>query len=163
MEAASPARLYAATVGALLLVLGIFGFFYSASFGSPGSVEDAIAVLEVNGWLNLLHLATGALGLLAASYAARPFALALGLLYTALAVWGFTLGTGESILGFLPASGGDDVLHLAVGLLGLAAAAGTPRAAPASRGSSRPSEVEKEPRDGKRSLEAGADAAGEGA
>ncbi len=149
MEVASPARLYAAAVGALLFVLGILGFFYSASFGGPGTVEEAVAVLEVNAWLNLLHVATGALGLLAASYAARPFALAFGLLYTALAVWGFAIGGSDAILGFLPASSGDDVLHLAVGLLGLAAAAGTPKSRPAARRS--------------RPLEARADAAGEGA
>ncbi len=163
MEAASPARLYAAAVGALLLVLGIFGFFYSASFGSPGSVEDAIGVLEVNGWLNLLHIATGAVGLFAASYAARPFALAFGLFYVVLAIWGFTLGAGDAILGFLPASGGNDVLHLVIGLLGLAAAAGTPRTAPASRGSFPVHATGKEPRDREKALEAGADAAGEGA
>ncbi|MBK5219800.1 MAG: DUF4383 domain-containing protein [Thermoleophilia bacterium] len=149
MQPPSPARLYAAATGALLLVLGILGFFYSASFGSPGSVEEALAVLEVNAWLNLLHVATGALGLLAASYAARPFALAFGFLYTVLAVWGFAIGAGDAILGFLPASGGDDVLHLVLGLLGLAAAAGTPKSRPAGRRSRR--------------LEARADAAGEGA
>lgn len=141
MEAASPARLYAAAAGALLLVVGIYGFFYSASFGSPGKVEAGLGVLEVNGWLNLLHVLTGALGLLAASYAARPFALAFGLLFTVLAVWGFSLGAGDAILGVLPASSGNDVLHLAIGLLGLAAAAGTPRG----------------------ELKARADAAGEGA
>jgi hypothetical protein len=130
MEDASPARLYASALGALLFVAGVAGFFHSASFGSPGEVESALGVLEVNGWLNLLHVATGAIGLLAASYAARPFALAAGLLYTLLAVWGFALAGDEAILGFLPASGGDDALHLAVGLLGLAALAGTPRLQP---------------------------------
>lgn len=129
MEAASPARLYAAAVGAFLLALGIAGFFYGASFGAPGEVEAALGVLRVNAWLNLLHLLTGALGLLAAGVASRRYALAVGALYTALAVWGFALEPGAAILGFLPASGGDDALHLALGLLGLAAAAATPRRA----------------------------------
>lgn len=127
MEAASPARLYATVVGALLVVLGIVGFFYSASFGSPGSVEAALGVLRVNAWLNVFHTATGALGLLAAGYASRQYALGLGVVYTALAIWGFAIGAGNVILGFLAASGGDNFLHLAVGLLGLAAAAGTPK------------------------------------
>jgi Domain of unknown function (DUF4383) len=127
MEAASPARLYATAAGALLLVVGILGFFYSASFGSPGAVEGALGVLRVNGWLNALHIATGALGLLAAGYASRPYALAIGALYTVLGVWGLALGSGEAVLGFLPAAGGDEALHLALGVLGLAAAAGTPR------------------------------------
>jgi predicted small integral membrane protein len=133
MEDASPARLYAAAVGAFLLVLGIVGFFYSASFGRPGAVEAALGVLRVNGWLNVLHIATGALGLLAAGYASRRYALALGLLYTALAVWGIALPGGHSILGVLPASRGDNVLHLALGLLGLAAAAGTPKRSASKR------------------------------
>jgi hypothetical protein len=127
MEAASPARLYATLVGAVLVVLGIVGFFYSASTGSPGSVEAALGVLRVNAWLNLAHIATGALGLLLAGFASRQYALGLGALYTALAIWGFAIGGGEAIGGFLPASGGDDWLHLVLGLLGLAAAAGTPK------------------------------------
>jgi len=130
MEAASPARLYATAAGALLLVIGILGFFYSASFGSPGAVEGALGVLRVNGWLNAVHIATGALGLLAAGYASRGYALAIGTLYTVLGVWGLALGSGEAVLGFLPAAGGDEALHLALGVLGLAAAAGTPRLKP---------------------------------
>jgi hypothetical protein len=156
MEAASPARLYAAVAGALLLLLGIAGFFYSASFGAPGSVEEALGVLRVNAWINLLHILTGALGLLMVGFASRRYALAVGGLYTVLAIWGFALDAGDAILGFLPASGGDDTLHLVVGLLGLAAAAGTPRTA--SRGSLRSPSVQKEPRD---DLEAGAEAAGQ--
>ena len=158
MEAASPARLYAAATGALLVALGIAGFFYSASFGAPGEVEAALGVLRVNAWLNLLHLLTGVLGLLAAGVASRRYALAVGGLYTVLAVWGFALDPGAAVLGFLPASGGDDALHLVLGLLGLAAAAATPRAA--SRGSLVRPQPTKEPRDGS---EAGAQAAGEGA
>jgi hypothetical protein len=127
MEVASPARLYATAVGFLLVVLGIVGFFYGASFGAPGAVEGALGALRVNAWLNLLHIATGALGLLVAGYGARGYALAIGTLYTALAIWGFAIGGNDAILGFLPANGGNDVVHLVVGLLGLAAVAGTPK------------------------------------
>ena len=130
MEVASPARLYAAAVGAFLVALGIVGFFYSASVGAPGDVAPALGALRVNGWLNLLHVAAGALGLLAAGVASRRYALAAGILFTVLAAWGFALDAGAAILGFLPASGGDDGLHLVLGLLGLAAAAATPRPAP---------------------------------
>jgi uncharacterized protein DUF4383 len=127
MEPASPARLYAALAGALLIVVGILGFFSSATFGGPRSVDTALGVLHVNAWVNLLHVATGALALLLAPVAARRCALWLGLLYTGLAIWGFAIGAGDAILGFLPAGGGEDGLHLALGVLGLAAAAGTPR------------------------------------
>jgi hypothetical protein len=130
MEAPSPARLYATVAGAFLLVLGIVGFFYSASFGSPGAVEAALGTLRVNAWLNVLYVAVGAAGLLAAGVASRAFALGAGLFFTGLAIWGFALGGEEAILGFLPASDGDSALNLALGLLGLAAAAGTPRSEP---------------------------------
>jgi hypothetical protein len=133
MEPASPARLYASVAGALLVVIGVLGFFYTASFGAPGSVEKVFGVLPTNGWLNLLHVATGALGLLAAGAASRRYSLALGVFYTALAIWGWTLGGADAILGFLPAASGDEALHLALGLLGLAAAAGTPNEKPQRR------------------------------
>ena len=158
MEAPSPARLYAAASGALLLVLGIVGFFYSASFGAPGEVEAALGVLRVNAWLNLLYVAAGVLGLLAAGYRSRSYALAAGSLFTLLAVWGLALDPGAAIAGFLPAAGGNEALNLTVGLLGLAAAAGTPRQPEPKRGSKRTDGVGKEPR----SSEPRAQAAAEG-
>jgi hypothetical protein len=145
MDAASPARLYATVVGALLVVFGIAGFFYSASFGSPGSVDQALGAFRCNAWLNLLHVAAGSIGLLLAGVAARGYALALGALFTALAIWGFVLGGEASILGFLPAGSGENWLHLGLGLLGLLAAAGTPKSP--MRGSSGTKYVTKEPRD----------------
>ena len=71
MEASNPARLYATLVGAVLTIAGIVGFFYSASFGSPGEVDEVLGIFAVNGWHNVVHLATGLLGLAAAGYAAR--------------------------------------------------------------------------------------------
>lgn len=113
MEAASPARLYVTVVGALLLALGIVGFFYSASFHGFASTETALRVLRVNGWLNLIRIVTGALALLLASAAARLGALGLGVVYLVLAVSG--VGNG---------------FDLALGLLGLLAAVATPQPAP---------------------------------
>jgi len=129
MEAASPARLFAAVAGAFLLLLGIAGFFYSASFGAPGEVEKVLGAFQVNAWTNLLYVVTGSLGLLAGGLASRRFALAAGTLFTVLAVWGFAIGAGDAILGFLPAGGAEDTLRLVIGLLGLAAAAATPKRA----------------------------------
>ncbi len=126
MDAPSPARLYASAAGAFLVVLGIVGFFYSASFGTPGQVKDVLGVLNVNGWENVFHVATGAIGLLVAGYAARQYALWLGVLYIALAIWGLAISSGDSILGVLPANAGEDFLHLVLGLLGVAAALATP-------------------------------------
>lgn len=131
MEVPSPARLYATVVGALLVVLGLVGFFYTASFGGLGHYEDALGGLQVNAWLNLFYLGVGGIGVLVAGVSSRSYALATGILFTALALVGW--GTGA--------------LHLTLGLLGLAAALGTPRNQ--SRGSKRTKYVRKEPRNSK--------------
>jgi hypothetical protein len=114
MEPPSPARLYTAAVGALLVVLGIVGFFYDASFSNLNHYEEALGTLQVNGWINLFYAATGAIGVLVAGASSRGYALAVGLLYTALAIVGW----------------GSGWLFLTVGVLGLAAALGTPRLKP---------------------------------
>jgi Domain of unknown function (DUF4383) len=127
MEPSSPARLYASAVGALLIVLGIAGFFYGSDFGSPGNLAHTLGVFRTNGWVNVLWAALGALGLLLAGAYSRAYALAIGLLLTILGAWGLALDPGHAILGFLPAAGADEALNLTLGLLGLLAAAGTPR------------------------------------
>jgi hypothetical protein len=127
MEPMSPARLYATAVGALLILLGIAGFFYGSSFGSPGTVDHTLGVLRTNGWLNLLWAALGALGLLLAGTASRTYALTTGLLLTTLGVWGLILDPHSAILSFIPASGANEALNLTLGLLGLLATLGTPR------------------------------------
>jgi hypothetical protein len=133
MERSSAARLYATVVGAVLTIGGIVGFFYSASFGSPGEVDKMLGIFEVNGWHNVLHLATGLLGLVAVGFAARAYALGLGVVYLVVAIWGFIIGGGESILGIVPVNGDDNVLHLLLGVAGLAAGLATPGVRPAAR------------------------------
>ncbi len=131
MEASSPAKLYATLVGTVLTIAGIIGFFYSGNFGSPGAVEKVFGILAVNGWHNVVHLVTGLLGLAAAGYAARQYALGLGLVYIAVAIWGFIIGSGDAILSIVPVNTPDNILHLIIGLTGLAAGAATPAGAPA--------------------------------
>lgn len=126
MDAPSPARLFATAGGATLVVIGIVGFFYSASFGSPGEVGEAFGAFAVNGWDNVLHALTGAIGLIAADYASRRYSLSIGLLYFVLGFWGFAVGSGEAVLGFLPVSTGDNLFHLVLGCLGLLAWRSTP-------------------------------------
>src|SRR3954468_13706054 len=131
MEQSSPARLYAGLVGAVLVVAGIVGFFYSSSFGSPGDVDAVFGILDVNGWHNVVHILTGALGLLAFSagvYASRQYALALGAVYIVVAIWGFIVGDGDSILSIIPVNTEDNVLHLLIGLAGLGAGLATAEA-----------------------------------
>jgi hypothetical protein len=140
MEGSSPARLYATLVGGTLVVAGIIGFFYSSSFNTQAAdVDNVFGILAVNGWHNVVHILTGALGLLAAGYAARTYALGLGAVYLVVAAWGFIVGDGDFILGFIPVNTEDNVLHLILGLLGVGAGAATPateRPAPATASSS---------------------------
>jgi hypothetical protein len=125
MERQTPARLYALVFGAVLVIAGIIGFFYNSTFTDDKSVRDSVfGVLEVNGWHNVVHVATGVLGLAAfalGAYAARAYAFGLGLVYIAVAVWGFIIGNHDSILSVVPVNTEDDVLHLVIGLVGIAA------------------------------------------
>jgi hypothetical protein len=111
------------------VIAGIVGFFYSSSFGSPGSVDDVIGVLDVNAWHNIVHLLTGGLGLLAFAAgprASRTYALAFGAVYIVVAIWGFIIGSGESILGFIPINTEDNILHVILGVLGIGAGLASP-------------------------------------
>jgi Domain of unknown function (DUF4383) len=126
MNGRTPAQLYALLVGGTLLVAGIIGFFYSSAFGSPGEVDAVFGILDVNGWHNVVHIVTGGLGLLALGGAARAYAGGLGVVYLIVAAWGFVIGDGESILGFIPVNTEDNVLHLVLGLAGLGAYAASP-------------------------------------
>jgi hypothetical protein len=131
MDNASPARLYALVVGTVLVAAGIIGFFYNAHFGSGNDVfgndssVKVFGILAVNGWHNVVHIATGALGLLAAGYAARAYAYGLGVVYIAIAIWGFIIGSGDSILTIVPVNTADNFLHLILGVLGVLAGAAT--------------------------------------
>ncbi len=132
LESATPARLYATLVGGALVIAGIVGFFYNGHFGSGADAfgndqsVKVFGILAVNGWHNLFHIATGLIGLAVAGFAARQYALAVGLLYVVLAIWGFALGTGHNLLGIVPVNTEDNFLHLLLGLLGLGAGAATP-------------------------------------
>jgi hypothetical protein len=131
MEGSSPARLYATLVGGTLVIAGIIGFFYSSSFGSPGKVDAVFGVLDVNGWHNVVHIVTGVIGLaVASSYSAsRSYALGLGLIYIIVAIWGFIIGSGDSILSIIPVNTEDNILHLLIGVAGIAAGMATPAVA----------------------------------
>ena len=127
METSSPARLYCTLVGAVLVIAGIIGFFYEASFDTGDSVQadEVFGILAVNGWHNLVHIAVGVLLLAAAGTAARSAALGVGLLYLVLSLWGFLDGDNV-LISLVPVNDEDNVLHLILGLTGLAAGAATP-------------------------------------
>ena len=141
MQGSSPARLYCLLVGGVLVAAGIIGFFYASGFDTGDKVcindncDEVFGILGVNGWHNLVHLGIGLALLAAAGYAAREAALAVGLLYLVLAIWGFfetENGVGV-LIDLVPINTEDNFLHLILGLVGLAAGASTPKAsAPAA-------------------------------
>jgi hypothetical protein len=128
----SPAQLYALIFGAVLTIAGIIGFFYNSDFTSDKHVRDAVfGILDVNGWHNVVHILTGVLGLVVASSysSARGYALGFGFVYIIIAIWGFIIGNGDSILSIIPVNTEDNVLHLFIGLAGIAAGVATPAVA----------------------------------
>src|SRR3954465_5837307 len=128
MEGRTPAQIFALVIGAVLVLAGIVGFFYSSAFGAPGKVDGVLGVLDVNGWHNLVHIATGLLGLvMARSYSsARAYCLLLAVLYTTVAIWGFIVGDGGAILSFIPVNTEDNVLHALIALVSLVVGLATP-------------------------------------
>jgi hypothetical protein len=130
MDGSTPAQIYALVIGLALVALGIIGFFYEASFESgAGLSRDAIfGVLDVNGWHNVVHLVSGVFGLLVAtSYvSARVYALCFGGVYLLVSLLGFVAGDGGVVLGLLPVSTEDNVLHLLIGVAGVTAGISTP-------------------------------------
>jgi len=136
MEGSSPARLYCLLVGAVLVIAGIIGFFYEASFDAGDSIKQdkVFDILAGNGWHNLVHLAIGAVLLVGAGGAARATAMGVGVLYLVLTVLGF-IATGDGGIGFIaegnvlidlvPINDEDNVLHLILGVTGVLAALAT--------------------------------------
>src|SRR5215208_7381159 len=108
----SPAQVYARVIGATLTVAGIVGFFYNASFGSGnGTSRDALlGILDVNGWHNVVHIASGAVGLLVArSYGgSRGYALLFGAVYLVVALLGFLAGDGDELFNLIPVNTEDN-------------------------------------------------------
>src|SRR4051812_6206137 len=126
----TPAQIYALVIGAVLVLAGIIGFFYSAAFRSPGDTDAVPGILDVTGWPNIVHILSGAAGLalMGTAARARTYAIGLAVVYTVVAIWGFAIGDGESILGFIPVNSEDNVLHALIAIAGYAAfAASAPR------------------------------------
>jgi Domain of unknown function (DUF4383) len=130
MAERSPAQVFGLVVGLTLVAAGVLGFFYNASFGTgDGTERDAVlGILDVNAWHNIVHIATGAIALaLAGSYSgSRAYAIAFGAVYLVVTLLGFIAGDGEEIFNIIPVNTEDNVLHLLLGVAGIAAGLATP-------------------------------------
>jgi Domain of unknown function (DUF4383) len=132
MERRSPAQVFSLVIGATLVAIGILGFFYNASFGTgDGTDRDAVlGILDVNGWHNLVHILTGAIGLaVSGAYdGSRAYAIGFGTIYVVVALLGFVAGDGNELLDLIPVNTEDNLLHLLIGFAGVAAGLATPSA-----------------------------------
>src|SRR3712207_5116366 len=116
----APAQGYCALAGLALLLAGSLGFFVEPGFAEAGT-RDELIVFDVNGWHNLVHVATGLLLLSVAPSAAasRVVAVAFGATYGLVAIIG--LIDGSDVFGVIPINGADNALHVALAALGILA------------------------------------------
>jgi hypothetical protein len=127
MAGRSPAQLFALVFGAVLVAAGILGFFVNASFEVGNQIEsERLILFDINGWHNVVHLVTGAIGLaVVGSYAgARAYALGLGVVYAVVTILGFIYD--PAIFDFIPVNTEDNILHLVIAVAGIGAGLATP-------------------------------------
>ena len=118
----TPAQIYALAFGATLLLVGILGFIAESAFNTGSDLDGSnFIIFEVNGWHNLVHIASGLVGLALwrNPATARMFALGFGATYLLVTLWGFV--DGNDVLGLIPVNAADNVLHLLISLAGIAA------------------------------------------
>jgi hypothetical protein len=136
----SLSRTLAAIVGVVFLLVGVAGFVPGITtdtdameFSGPESGAMLLDTFQVSVLHNIVHIAFGLVGLLAAYYgarSARTFLLAGGAAYLLLFVYGIIVDKADDA-NFLPMNRADDWLHLGLGLgmlaLGLIAVAAEDR------------------------------------
>lgn len=117
----STARIVALVIGWFFTILGIVGFL------AVGLGSGFFLGLATNGLHNLVWLVTGLVGLLAGYYEAgrfsRTFDQVVGIVYAILTIAGFIavgLGTG-TLLGIVPLSLANNILHLITAVVALVA------------------------------------------
>ncbi len=116
------AQKYCLLAGLALTIVGILGFLAEGSFKTGDALEGGSFLgFEVNGWHNLVHLASGLLLLGAANTrpTAKTVALGFGFVYALVTVIG--LIQGDEVLGIIPVNGADHVLHFLLAAAGIAA------------------------------------------
>ena len=123
----TPAQTYSLVFGATLLLAGLLGFIVNSDFDFGSGVQgDELIAFEVNGVHNLVHIASGLLGLalFRRNRTARLYALGFGAVYLLVTIIG--LIDGNDVLGIIPVNGADNVLHLLISLAGIAAGLASP-------------------------------------
>lgn len=97
--------------GLVLTLVGVAGFF----------VTDMLLVFQVDTLHNVIHLASGLIGLFAASKgesAAKLYLIVFGIVYAVVAILGFMNG---NVLGLIEVNDADNYLHAAIAVVTLIA------------------------------------------
>jgi hypothetical protein len=122
----SPARIFCLVVGATLVLVGLLGFLAESKFDSSGGDGGALdgekfIIFEVNGWHNVVHIASGLLllALMRRHDTARLAALSFGAIYGVVTIIG--LIDGKDVLGLFPVNPADNILHIVLTLAAFAA------------------------------------------
>ena len=120
-KARSLAQLFTLITGLVLVAVGIIGFFVTngSDFGLPESLQpgakgELFGLFDINGWENVIHIATGALLLIGSTKPnlARTVLLVFGLAYVAVTLLGFI--DSEDVLGLFPVNTEGNLLHAAL-------------------------------------------------
>jgi hypothetical protein len=123
----SPARVFCLVVGATLVLVGLLGFiaeskFDTSSGGDGGALDgENFIIFEVNGWHNVVHIASGLflLALMRRHDTARLAALSFGAIYGVVTIIG--LIDGKDVLGLFPVNPADNILHIVLTVAAFAA------------------------------------------
>jgi hypothetical protein len=129
MQGKTLAQIWALTLGAVLVVVGLVGFLVEPSFAVGDNAQRGTLILfDVNGWHNVVHLLSGVAGLAMAGTAARArlFSIGYGIVYVLVTILGFAVGDGGLLLSLIPINTADNVLHLAVALTGIGVGVASP-------------------------------------
>lgn len=123
-QPANPAQIVCGVLGITLIVAGLVGLAVDTSFDTGAGVNGhELLGLEVNGWHNMVHVATGLLLLvgLGSNRRARSICRLFGVAYLVVAIVGFA--DGNDIFGLFPANSADNWLHIVLAIVALWAAA----------------------------------------
>jgi hypothetical protein len=113
----NPARSFAGVFGIVYLLVGVVGFIVTGA----STATHQLVIFDLNALHNIVHLAIGALGLVAyatGGSVSRKYALGLAAVYGAVAIAGFA---PQQFLGIIPIGGADIALHAATAVVALAA------------------------------------------
>jgi Domain of unknown function (DUF4383) len=117
----TPVQSYALVVGAILVIGGLIALVTgSTDFGTvSGGAGQNFIIWNVSGWETILYMGLGALGVLSANRVenARTFALTSGLVFAAMAIWGWI--DGDDVVSIFAIDTTDNITYSILGAAGL--------------------------------------------